>query len=102
MTRVARLSMMVAILIANAAAPARADESQSVSFSEAVSIALSHHPAAAIARAGVQAADAQRRQVRSAALPTLAGNAVYTQLDSDRTLNERVLQAQAALGANVS
>jgi outer membrane protein len=67
---------------------------------EAVRRALARNPSVAVARADILRAEALVRQVRSSALPTLAGSLIYTRLDGDRILGEGTPQARVIAGAD--
>lgn len=85
------------------AASARAETPASqVSFEEAIRQALARNPSLGQARAQVDRARALVTEARAAFLPTLTGNAVYTQLDHDRLQGDRVLQPASAFNANLS
>lgn len=74
---------------------------QPMRFEDAVQRALEHHPTMKLARADTERALGQLEQARSASLPYLGVNAVGTQLDADRVLNDRVISAATQVAANV-
>lgn len=71
-----------------------------VSFADAVARALRANPGIASAFAQVRRAEALVTQARAGVLPTVTANAVYTRLDADRTLNDRVISGADQLSAN--
>lgn len=73
-----------------------------ISLKEAIARAMQHSPTAAIAEVEVKRAEALLASARSASLPTLNANGVYTHLDNDRELQGRVILAQNQLGANLT
>jgi outer membrane protein TolC len=74
---------------------------QPMRFEDAVQRALEANPTLRVAQADAARAAAQVEQARAGSLPTLAVNAVGTQLDADRVLNDRVIAGGTQLGANV-
>jgi len=81
---------------------AKASQTKKVTLKEALSIALARNPSIRIAAEEVRRADALVTQARAGSLPTLVGNAVYTRLDDDRTLNGRVISGADQLSANLT
>lgn len=73
-----------------------------VSLAEAIQQALVRNPSAQVAYAEVRRADALIEQARSASLPLLVGTATYARLDSDRTLNDRVIASANQLSATAT
>lgn len=71
-----------------------------VTFADAVARALRANPTVASALAQVRRAEALVTQARAGLLPTVTANAVYTRLDADRTLNDRVISGADQLSAN--
>lgn len=67
---------------------------------QALAAALARNPSALTAEQEIARAEALVRQVRASWFPTLTGNAVGTQLDAARRINERILQNAQALSAN--
>lgn len=74
---------------------------QPLRFEEAVQQALTTHPALRSASADTARAEAQLEQARAGSLPLLGVNAVGTQLDANRVLNDRVIAGATQLSANV-
>ncbi len=74
--------------------------SQPLRFEEAVQRALENHPSMQLGRADVARAEAQLEQARAPSLPYLGANAIGTQLDGDRILNDRVIMGATQLSAN--
>src|SRR5256885_15907144 len=66
-------------------AAARAQQSERITFPEAVQRALSRNASVRIAVQEISRAHGILREVRSAAIPTLSANGIYTRLDADRT-----------------
>jgi outer membrane protein TolC len=81
--------------------PVRADGLPRLTLSAAVQRALAHNPSTQLALIEVQRSEALLRQVKSTYQPTLAGNATYTHLDSDRVQGATVIAGQNQLGANL-
>jgi outer membrane protein TolC len=71
-------------------------------FRQAVDRALARHPSAVVAEAEIARAEALVRQARASSLPTLTGSALYTRLDSDRTLGDRIMASANQLNANAT
>jgi outer membrane protein TolC len=85
--------------------PSRAPEQNAppaVTLAGAVNLALARNPSAQVAYAEIRRAQAVVEQVRSSSLPTLNGNAQYTQLDSDRKSNGQVLAPASQFNANLA
>src|SRR2546423_1537734 len=74
---------MTALLLCGAAA--RAQPPERITFPEAVQRALSRNSSVRIAVQEISRAHGILREVRSAAIPTLIANGVYTRLDAERT-----------------
>jgi outer membrane protein TolC len=81
--------------------PAAVPAVRTVSFAEVWAEAQRRSPRYQTAQAAVERAEASARLARAAYLPTLRAQGVYTRLDDDRRLNDRVLadrdSANAAL-----
>ncbi len=91
--------------VAPAPAPARPQEQarpgpEKISLDEAVRRALLHNPNAKVAIEEIARAQGLVHEVRVQALPALSGNGIYTLLDSDRVLNQKVISAKNQLGLN--
>jgi outer membrane protein TolC len=104
MRDVLAVALPVAILFA--AALARGDESRPeeprpISLDEAVKLSLARNPTAKQVEADVRKAEALVEQARASSLPTVAANATYTRLDSDREFGGRVIASANQLSANV-
>ncbi len=102
-----RATLATALLLSAAplAAQTTPDEERPatrLSLGAAVARAVARNASAAVAQAEVRRAEALVTQARAASLPTLTGNAVYTRLDSDRVLNDRVIAGADQLSANVT
>ncbi|MGZ3460642.1 MAG: TolC family protein [Archangium sp.] len=93
------LVLMAGLAQAEETAPAAPP---AVTLEHAVSQALARNPSLGQARAQVDRARALVTEARAAFLPTLTGNAVYTQLDGARAQGDRILQPASALNANVT
>ncbi len=72
-----------------------------VSFAEAVALAMRSHPSVEAAEAQTRRAVALITEARAALLPTVTANAIYTRLDDDRRLQDRIILAANQLSANV-
>ncbi|MFL5313240.1 MAG: TolC family protein, partial [Myxococcales bacterium] len=75
--------MAAAALLCGAAA--RAQQPERITFPEAVQRALARNSSVRLAVQEISRAHGILREVRSAAIPTLTANGVYTRLDADRT-----------------
>lgn len=73
-----------------------------LSFEEAIQQALAQNPNVLIAAEETVRSRALTEQVASASLPTLYGNGIYTRLDNDRVLSDRVISGANQLSANLS
>jgi outer membrane protein TolC len=73
-----------------------------MSFEEAVRRAIAHNPNTETALHEIQRAEALVEQSRSGYFPQLTANAIYTRLDADRALGDRVIQASNSLSANLT
>jgi outer membrane protein TolC len=90
------------VAAAEEARPAPASSgSAAVTLEEAVKRALSRNTTAEVAEEEVQRAEALRKEVRAAWLPTLNANGTYTRLDNDRVLAGRVVQPANVVNANL-
>lgn len=72
-----------------------------VSFDEAIHRATARNVDDLLAAEDIRRAEALVQQARSAWLPTVNANAIYTRLDSDRELSGRVIQGADSLSANL-
>src|SRR5207245_6444686 len=81
---------MVAVLLLCGAA-ARAQQPERITFPEAVQRAVARNASVRIAVQDISRAHGIMREVRSAAIPTLFANGVYTRLDADRTTGVTVV-----------
>lgn len=95
-----------ATLVTCIAFSARAQEAATaVTFDDAVKTAVAKAPTAERARLEIARTQALSREARSAWLPTLYGNGIYTRLDADRTLPgnpPRVIAGADQLSANLT
>ena len=85
--------------------PAAADGTKALerlSFDACARRAVERHPNVATAMSEAARADALVRQARAASFPTLYGNGVYTRLDGDRVLGDRVIAGANQLSANLA
>jgi outer membrane protein TolC len=80
---------------------ARAEGAPPITLQEAIRRAVARNPSWATAQEEIRRADALVKEARAASLPTLYGNATYTRLDADRTLNGSVVSAANQFNANV-
>ncbi len=97
--RVLLLVGLVALMaLMTGASAAHAEER--MTFAQAVATAIARNPNVTVARSAIATADAQRRQVRAQALPTLLGNATYTHLDNNRLVNGNVASAENQINLN--
>jgi outer membrane protein TolC len=101
--RAAASAIAIAIAIATLAPRASAQEATvtPITFEEAIKRATAHNPTAELATEEVRRSEALVQQARSTWYPTLTGNATYTRLDADRTLQGRVIQGANSLNANL-
>jgi len=72
-----------------------------MSFEEAVRQSLLRNTSAVVAEGEVRRAEAIARETRAGWLPTLVGNATYTQLDHNRVFSGKTLSAAEQLSANL-
>lgn len=100
MVRIALVCASAALALLPAQALAQGGPPR-VSLAEATARAAARSPSARAAELQVARADALVRQARAASLPTLTANAVYTRLDSDRALGDRVFSPANQLNANL-
>lgn len=102
MRNLARLALCAALLATGVshADPPAAPAIARVTFADAVARALRANPTVAGALAQVRRAEALVTQARAGLIPTVTANAVYTRLDADRTLNDRVISGANQLSAN--
>jgi outer membrane protein TolC len=80
----AAAAVALALLVASSAPAA---ELSKLTLREAIAQALARNPTVLVQLEEAARADAQVRQVRAAALPTLTGNGLYTRIDGPRTLS---------------
>jgi outer membrane protein TolC len=73
-----------------------------MSFDEAIRQSLLRSPSATVAEGEVRRAEAIARETRAAWLPSLYGNATYTQLDHNRVFSGRTLSAAEQVSANLT
>jgi outer membrane protein TolC len=73
-----------------------------ITLEEAVGRALARNPTMAVAAAEIDRAQALVREARAAYYPTVAVNAAYTRLDSDRVVGGRVTADTNQLAGNVT
>jgi outer membrane protein TolC len=73
-----------------------------VTLEVAIQRALARNPSAAVAAAELRRAEALVTQARAASLPTLTATGIYTRLDAERRLGDRVAAARDQLSANVT
>ena len=73
----------------------------SLSFAEAINLALKQNPSNLVALEEISRAYALVEQIRSASLPTLNGNLAYTRLDRERSFGDRVIAGRDQLAASV-
>ncbi len=85
----------------NPAVPQGAAGAAKISFEEAIKRAIARSPNAELAAEDIRRAEALVEQVRAGWLPTLTANGVYTRLDNDRVLNDRVISAANQISANL-
>ncbi len=78
-----------------------ADTTERITLDEAIRRAVARNPTLAIARAEVARAEGLLEQARAGWWPTLVGNGVYTRLDHDRVLNEKVIAAENQIAGNL-
>lgn len=78
-----------------------APRARALSLDEAVKRAVARNPTAEVAVQEILRAEALAKQVRAAWLPTVNANGIYTRLDGDRVLNDRVILAANQLSANL-
>jgi outer membrane protein TolC len=101
-----RLRQPFLLFAALAAAAAGAAEPERITFPEAVQRAVARNSSVLIAVQEISRAHGIMREVRSAAIPTLTGNAAATRLDADRLVNAgtpdaRVVQPRDSWTANL-
>ena len=94
-------AMALALASATFGGPGRAEDLPRVSLQSAVRSALEKNPSAIVATEEIRRAQALVEQARAGSLPNLTGNVVYTRLDSDRLLTERVIASADTLSANL-
>ena len=82
-------NLAAAVLLCGAAA--RAQQPERITFPEAVQRAVSRNASVRVALQEISRAHGIMREVRSAAIPTLFANGVYTRLDADRTTGVTVV-----------
>src|SRR5690242_12758112 len=92
---------------ARAQAPGTRPDVPRLTLTDAIQRALTQNPRVLVQLEELERAQAQVRQVRAAALPTLTGNGVYTRIDGPRVLTAdnmppQTLQGADAFTANIS
>ncbi len=99
-----RTELLAALALLGFGAAARGEPLPVLSFDDAVARTLARNPTVAIAEQETKRAVALVEQVRSASLPTLAGTAAATFLDSSRVIGTIVIQPQnqLVLGATLT
>jgi outer membrane protein TolC len=90
--------LLTLALLASPEAPAQAPER--ISFDEAVQRALARSVSTQVSLLEIRRAEGLLSEARSGALPSLVGNGIYTRLDGDRTLQDRVILAKGQWYAN--
>lgn len=73
-----------------------------IPLDQALQRALAQNPQVATAVAEYKRSEALVREARASWFPTLTGNAVYTRLDNNRTLNNNVIVGENSLAANLN
>lgn len=91
----------LAVVVLLSGARARAEDVTRVSFEDAIRRAVQRSPTAELAAQEIKRSQALVEQARASWYPTLAANATYTRLDSDRELAGRVIQAADSVNANL-
>lgn len=92
---------LVALLGPVKGARAEALAPERLSFEEAIRRAIRRNPTAVTAVEEIRRAEALAEQARAGSLPTLTGNAVYTRLDAERRIQDRVIQGVDSVNANL-
>ena len=87
--------------LADPAPPAPEKDVPRIGLDAAMKQALARNPSARLALLDVQRAEALVAAARAAALPLITGNGVYTQLDGDRKIGDRVTTPASQLQLNV-
>jgi len=90
----------VAVVFVSAAANAQ-PEAPRVGLAEAVKRSLDRNPTAIVAQQDIKRAEALVKQARAQSFPTLFANGIYTRLDDDRKLGDRVIAPKDQLAANL-
>lgn len=72
-----------------------------IGFEEAIRRAVDRSPTTTLAAEEIRRSQALVEQARSSWLPTLSANGVYTRLDADRVLGDRVVQGIDSVNANL-
>lgn len=84
------------------APPATLPPTEVLAFDHAVARALGRNPAAVVAFEEIARARAIVEEVRSASLPTLSANAIYTRVEHDRLANGNVVVPADQVNANLT
>jgi len=93
-------TLAAAALLCGAAA--RAQQPERITFPEAVQRALSRNSSVRIAVQEISRAHGILREVRSASIPTLTANGVYTRVDADRTTVTTAVDPSTSAVSNVT
>lgn len=94
-----RKTMWLAIMLSTRLL--RAEELETVGFSQALERAIQRSPSMAMAQADVHRAEALLAQTQSTYWPQLNLNATVTQLDADRKVGDRIFAPATSNNANV-
>jgi outer membrane protein TolC len=73
-----------------------------ITLGQAIQRALAQNVSIVVALEEIRRAEALVREARSQSLPTLTGTGIYTRLDHDRTLQDRILLAKDQISANAT
>lgn len=93
---------LVAALVSPPRVAHATPQAEGMTFGRALALARSRSMSVAVADAEIARTEALVKQARAAAFPTLTGNGVYTQLDGDRVIGERVVQGASSLSLNLN
>ncbi len=96
---VAVSSLLSMFLVSSSSSAA---EMETIGFAKALATAKERSPNVKIAVADIARAVALARQARAAVFPTLIGNGVYTRLDDDRRVGDRIAQGRDSLSLSVT
>jgi outer membrane protein TolC len=83
-------------------APAVAPEMPKVSLEQAIRRSFERNLTYVLARQEITRAEALVKEARAGSFPTITGNAIYTRLDADRTLQGNIISAVNQLSANIT